>query len=88
MNEHPLTEDFTRLSDDELDKKYNDLSRRWHLAKRLNMDPYVMHQLDIILTGIESEKFRRIMPAEPIEHVVLETDPLPKEENEKDKWTQ
>lgn len=78
--QHPLSQDYTRLSDDELDKKYNELSRRWQLAKRMNMDEYVLHQLDILLNSMEDEKYRRMAPPEGSDGVVLETDPIPKNE--------
>lgn len=77
MNEHPLASDFTSLSDDELDKKYNELSRRWQQAKRIGMDEYVLHQLDILLSTMETEKYRRMDYPEPDNPVVLETDPIP-----------
>lgn len=81
MNEqHPLAQDYTKLSDDELDKKYNELSRRWHLARRMSMNENVLHQLDILLNCMEEEKYRRMMIPESNNGVVLETDPLPTEE--------
>jgi hypothetical protein len=75
-NEHPLSEDLTKLSDDDLSKKYNELSRRWQIARRMNMDSYVMHQLDIMLDGLESERQRRIMFTIDSNSVVVETDPI------------
>lgn len=78
MNEHPLSEDITQLSDEELEKKYSNLNRRWQIAKRMSMDPYVLHQLDIMLNGIENEKMRRMMLPDTGTSVVLETDPLEK----------
>lgn len=75
-NEHPLSEDLTKLSDDELSKKYNELSRRWQIARRMNMDSYIMHQLDIMLDGLESERQRRIMFPIDSNSVVIETDPI------------
>lgn len=83
--EHPLAQDFTKLSEDELDKKYNDLSRRWQLAKRMGMDEYVLHQLDIMLTTMETEKYRRMMLPEDESTVILDTDPIeiPNQETEK-----
>lgn len=76
MNDHPLAQNFTALSDDELDKKYNELSRRWQLAKRMNMDQYVMHQLDILLSSMEEEKHRRILSPEDDKKVLIDTDPI------------
>jgi hypothetical protein len=83
MNEHPLSEDLSKLGNDELDKKYNELSRRWQLARRMGMDEYVMHQLDIMLSGMESEKQRRLMLPEDDNHVVIDTDPIIKKTSEK-----
>lgn len=83
MTDHPLVEDYGKLSDDELDKKYNELSRRWILAKRMNMDENVLHQLDVILTVMEDEKYRRMVLPESDNGVILETDPLPKKEEKK-----
>lgn len=80
--EHPLAQDFTQLSDDELDKKYNDLSRRWILAKRMGMDEYVLHQLDIMLNSMENEKYRRMEIPESDNPVILDTDPITSEENQ------
>lgn len=78
MNDHPLQSNLTELSNDELDKRYNDLSRRWQLAKRMNMDSYVLHQLDVMLTSMEAEKERRMLLLSPDDgqSVVLETDPI------------
>jgi hypothetical protein len=83
MNEHPLSEDLSKLGNDELDKKYNELSRRWQLARRMGMDEYVMHQLDIMLSGMESEKQRRLMLPEDDNYVVIDTDPIIKKTSEK-----
>ena len=80
MTDHPLVDNYGKLSDDELDKKYNELSRRWILAKRMGMDEYVLHQLDSILTVMEDEKYRRMAQPEADNGVVLETDPIPKKE--------
>lgn len=83
-NEHPLSEDLTKLTDDDLSKKYNELSRRWQIARRMNMDSYIMHQLNIMLDGIEAEKQRRIMmTTDDSNSIVLDTDPI--DINKKDK---
>ena len=77
MNDHPLAGDLTSLSNDELDKKYNELSRRWQIARRMSMDQYVMHQLDIMLDSMETEKHRRMMLPEDEKTVIIDTDPIP-----------
>lgn len=71
-----MSGDLRSLSDDELDKKYNELSRRWHIARRMNMDEYVLHQMDVMLTGMEAEKERRAMLPEDDRTVILDTDPI------------
>lgn len=81
--EHPLAQDFTQLSDDDLDKKYNELSRRWVLAKRMGMDEYVLHQLDIMLNSMENEKYRRMDSPDSTNPVILDTDPIPVDGNKK-----
>lgn len=85
--EHPLAQDFTQLSDDELDKKYNELSRRWILAKRMGMDEYVLHQLDIMLNSMENEKYRRMDAADQDNPVVLDTDPITADTDESNNGT-
>ena len=84
-NEHPLSQDLTKLSDDDLDKKYNEVSRRWQIAKRMGMDQYVIHQLDIILDGIEAEKYNRMQMTDDGKTVVLETDPIPSDKKDSKK---
>lgn len=80
MNDHPLSGDMHSWGDDELEKKYNELSKRWNIAKRMTMDQYVLHQLDIMLTAMENEKHRRMILPEDDRTVVLDTDPLPKKD--------
>ena len=81
---HPLADNLFNLSDDELDKKYNELSRRWHIAKRMGMDEYTLHQLDILLTGMEDEKYRRAAIPESDNTVLIDTDPIPTQEENND----
>lgn len=73
-NHHPLSDDLTKLSIDELDRRYTELMKRYATARRMNMAGNVMHQLDILLDGIEFEKSRRMQ--EPINQdpVVIDTD--------------
>ncbi len=40
------------------------------------MDQYVLHQLDIMLTSIEEEKYRRALLPEDVDPVVIDTDPI------------
>ena len=58
-NEHPLQDDLSKLSYDDLEKRLSELTKRWYAAKRMNMNESVLFQLDIMLQGLESEKMRR-----------------------------
>jgi hypothetical protein len=74
MNEHPLTDNLMDLSYEDLDKRINELTKRWHTARRMNMNPDVMHQLNIMLDGLEAEKQRRAFAQENKSGVVIDTD--------------
>lgn len=76
-NQHPLSDDITKLSIDELDKRYTELMRRYAMARRMNMDQGVIYQLDIMLDGIEYEKMRRNQdPIDNSDPVVIDTDKI------------
>jgi hypothetical protein len=74
MNEHPLVDNLMELSYEDLDKRINELTKRWHTARRMNMDPQVMHQLDVMLDGLEAEKQRRAFQQDTKGGVVIDTD--------------
>jgi hypothetical protein len=74
MNEHPLSDNLTDLSYDDLEKRLTELNKRWYTAKRMNMDPSVLHQLDIMLQGLEAEKMRRAMTTTDTGGEVINTD--------------
>lgn len=74
MSNHPLSEDLTTLSVEELDKKYSELMRRYSIARRMQMNETVLHQLDIMIDGIEFEKIRRLQEDSNSDPVVLDTD--------------
>lgn len=73
---HPLSQPLDELTSEEIDKKYSDLMNRYHIARRMNMGDGVMNQLDLLLSSIETEKYRRAMGEEKPNGVVLETDAL------------
>ena len=73
-NSHPLSEDLTKLGQDDLDKRYTELMRRYSLARRMGMDGSVLHQLDLMLDGIEYEKQRRMIEPSNPDPVVIDTD--------------
>lgn len=76
-NEHPLSEDITKLSADELDKRYTELMKRYAIARRMNMNESVMHQLNILLDSIDNEKMRRLYDqGDDSNPVVIDTDPI------------
>lgn len=77
INEHPLSEDITKLSSDELDKRYTELMKRYAIARRMNMNESVMHQLNILLDAIDFEKMRRLYDqGDDSNPVVIDTDPI------------
>lgn len=77
INEHPLSEDITKLSSDELDKRYTELMKRYVIARRMNMNEGVMHQLNILLDSIDFEKTRRLYDqSDDSNPVVIDTDPI------------
>ena len=59
MNEHPLSDNLTDLSYEDLEQRISKLTSRWYTAKRMNLDPSVLYQLDLLLQGMEAEKMRR-----------------------------
>lgn len=73
-NQHPLSDDLTKLSIDELDRRYGEIMKRYATARRMNMDGNIMHQLDILLDGIEFEKMRRMQEPSGTDPVVIDTD--------------
>lgn len=83
MSNHPLFDSLLDLSGDDLDKRYNELSRRWQQARAAGMDQYVLHQLDIMLTAIEEEKSRRALQADDGKTVVIDTDPIKTKDDDK-----
>lgn len=78
MSNHPLSEDLTKLSTEVLDKKYSLLIERYNIAKRMNMPSYVLYQLDLLLEGIEIERYNRLNVIDPNENpVIIDTDKEP-----------
>ena len=74
LGDHPFSEPLGDLTIEELDKKFSDLMRRFNIARRMNMDQYVLHQLDLLLSTIEAEKERRRSVDEKPGGVILDTD--------------
>ena len=62
------------LSYEDLDKRINELTKRWHTARRMNMNQDVMHQLNIMLDSLEAEKQRRAFAIDEKGGVVIDTD--------------
>lgn len=74
--DHPFTVPLAELSSEELDKRYSDLLRRWQIARRMQMDQHVLHQIDLLLNLVELEKQRRSAIDEKPNGVLLDTDPI------------
>jgi hypothetical protein len=75
-SDHPFGDPLEDLTQDELDKRFNDIMKRFNTARRMQMDKHVLHQLDLLLVSIEMEKERRIKVDEPANSVVIDTDPI------------
>jgi hypothetical protein len=73
---HPFSIPLGDLSVDELDKRYNDLMGRFNVARRMQMDQNILHQLDLLLSSIEEEKERRAKVDDKPDGVILDTDPI------------
>lgn len=74
--DHPFSIALNDLTIDELDKRYSEIMGRFNIARRMNMDQYVIHQLDLLLTSIEMEKERRAMVDEKAPGSIIDTDPI------------
>jgi hypothetical protein len=74
MNQHPLADDPTKLSYEDLEKKISLLTSRYYTARRMNMNESILHQLDLMLQGLEGEKQRRAMVPDDGKKVLIDTD--------------
>ena len=73
-NEHPLTDDLSKLSHEDLEKRLTELNKRWYAAKRMGMAQQVLNQLDMLLQGLEYEKQRRNQQLDHQSGVVIDSD--------------
>jgi hypothetical protein len=60
---HPLAGDLTKLSDEELLKKLNELYDKIRTAYRFR-DPAISQQLNLLLESYKSEQYRRAQEAQ------------------------
>ena len=74
MTEHPLADDLTQLSLDDLEKRLAMLTQRYYAARRMNMNQGIIYQLDLLLQGLEYEKIRRAQPPLDTNPIVVDTD--------------
>ena len=74
--DHPFNTPLADLTSEELDKRYSDLLRRWQMARRMQMDQHVLHQINLLVNSIELEKQRRGGVDDQPNGVVLDTDPI------------
>jgi hypothetical protein len=75
-SDHPFSIPLEDLSQEELDKRFNDLMGRFNIARRMQMDPNVLHQIDLLLISIENERERRTRLDDKPNGVILDTDPI------------
>ena len=80
VNEHPLGDDLTKLSFDELEQRLTQLNKRWYAAKRMNLSYDVLYQLDLLLQGVEYERQRRSHQQEEKTGVIIDTDVIREQE--------
>jgi len=73
---HPFLPPMAELTADELDKKHSSLINRWRMAKSMNMDQSVLIQLDMMITAMEEERYRRAQVEDSKNNVVIDTDPI------------
>jgi len=74
--DHPFSQPLDELTQDELDKRFNDIMSRFNAARRMQMDPNILHQLDLLLVSIEMEKERRTTLDDGKNGVIIDTDPI------------
>ena len=74
--DHPFSQPLDELTQDELDKRFNDIMSRFNAARRMQMDPNILHQLDLLLVSIEMEKERRSTLDDGKNGVIIDTDPI------------
>lgn len=74
--DHPFSIPLSDLTSEELDQRYSTLMNRWHIARRMNMDQGVLHQLDLLLSSIETEREKRATVDDRLNGVILDTDPI------------
>lgn len=75
-SDHPFFDTLKDLSNEELEKKQNEILNRWRIARSMNMHPDVMHQIDLMLNTIEEEKYKRQSLDDQPNGSILETDPI------------
>jgi len=78
MSNHPFTQDLSKISQDELDKRHGKLLQRYHSARRMGMNNEVIRQLELFLDDLEEEKNSRLNPkstdGKDSDPVVIDTD--------------
>jgi len=79
---HPLAQNLSDLSDEELEKQIQNLTNRFFMARRLGVAESTLSQLDLLLSHYENERDGRQETGQDISGVVLETDPLPQEKTD------
>ena len=85
---HPLILDIKELSTEELDRRYQETSRRMQKLRAWNQTEHEMYyQFQLMLDGIDLEKQERLMlnvddNAKKETSIVVNTDPLPDDDDQ------
>ena len=84
---HPLFLDIKEMGYEELERRHADILKRMQKLRAWGQTSHEMwDQLQLLLDTIDAEKQERLtmqdIQAEPVKHVVVNTDPLPDDEDE------
>ena len=86
---HPLQDDVNLASIEELERRYTEISRRLQKLRSWGQQSSDMYnQLMMMLDNINTERQERFLSMdrksedEPSHHIVLNTDPLPDDEDQ------
>jgi len=78
MPDSNLTNSLTKMTSEELDKKYSDLTHRFDVCRRLNLGQNVQNQILDLIGLVTSEKDKRLqeLMKQEEKQVVVDTDPI------------
>ena len=85
---HPLMIDIKELSMEEIDRRYQELSKRMQKLRAWGQSEHEMyHQLQLMIDGLDLEKQERLMAGmdeanKKESSIVVNTDPLPDDDDQ------